>query len=140
MEYFLGAIVAILSGIAIQKLTRFAYEEDQKLMKIAFSQSHKHEMLRDYIPINIQHRILNTQSTRHFRSTRVRIMFMDNKAYWIKDNAVYVADIINGNIEKDNAKVLDIMSMDDVQLKKIEFIVDRLTEGLANDSGYPGNK
>lgn len=138
MEYFLGS--AITLAITYVMINLFKTKIEDKKINIVFNQSHKHNMVKDYIPINMNRQPLNTQASKHLRSSMLRIIFMDNKAYWIKDNAVYVADIIDGNIEKDNAKVVDTYTMDDVQLKKIEFIVDKLTEGLANDSGNSGNK
>ena len=54
---------------------------------------------------------------------------VENKAYWVKDNLFYVADMENGIIDADSTRPLDIMSMDKVQLDKILFIIDRLKDG-----------
>jgi hypothetical protein len=40
----------------------------------------------------------------------------------------------------DSVKPVDIMGMDAVELEKMIFIIEKLTEGTANDSGDSGNK
>ena len=71
-----------------------------------------------------------TQSMKYFDSINLRILILEEQAYWIKNNAVFVAEIINGEIEKDTAKEVDTMAMDKVQLNKLMFIVEKLKEGL----------
>ena len=116
MEYFLGSAITLAIVYLLLKFDKNQVED--KKLNIVFNQSHKHDMLRDYIPINIVRKQLNTQSSKDMQKNLLRIIFMEGKAYWIKNNAVYSADIIDGQIEKDNAKVLDILAMDDIQLKK----------------------
>lgn len=66
----------------------------------------------------------------------LRVAIIDNLAYWISDNAVFVAGINeDGFIDKESARPIDTMGMDKVELDKIGFIVERLTEGNNNDSG-----
>jgi hypothetical protein len=67
-----------------------------------------------------------------------RMIFTEDKAYWIKDNAFYEAKVVDGEIDKENAKVVDTMAMDKVELDKMIFIVEKLTEGIKNDFGNPG--
>jgi hypothetical protein len=67
---------------------------------------------------------------------------MDDKAYWIKNNTVFVSEIIDGDlssISESTAKVVDMMALDKVELDKMVFIVETLTEGLTNDSSGSGN-
>lgn len=59
----------------------------------------------------------------------MRFLLLNGKAYWITDNAVFVADVDDQGIIEESKKVVDTMAMDDVQLKEIEFIVNKLTEG-----------
>jgi len=64
----------------------------------------------------------------------------NRNAYWIKDNTVYSADILDGIIQEDSTKKVDIMSMDKVQLDEMIYIIDMLTEGASNENGSSGNK
>jgi hypothetical protein len=77
----------------------------------------------------------------HYDGTKVRILFTDDQAYWIKDNAVFAAplDPESGLILDDHAKEVDMMGMDKVQLNEMMFIVDKLTEGKENDNRSSGN-
>lgn len=80
------------------------------------------------------------QSIKHDNLTNIRVIIMDNSAYWIKDNTFYVADMSeDGTVNKDTTRVVDTMAMNKVQLDKMVFIVDKLTEGLYDDSGSSGN-
>lgn len=72
---------------------------------------------------------INRQSKNHEEKTNVKVIILEDKAYWVKDNAFYVADISKNGIDQNTTHVLDIMNMDKVQLDKIMFIVDRLRDG-----------
>jgi hypothetical protein len=64
---------------------------------------------------------------------------MGNDAYWIEDNRVYTAKFEDGIIDQENKKTVDMTTIDKVELDKMIFVVERLTEGLSNDSGNSGN-
>jgi hypothetical protein len=68
----------------------------------------------------------------------VRVMVVDDQAYWIKDNTFFTADMVDDNLDNDSTRTVDTMGMDEVQLKKMIFIVDKLTEGTSNDRGDSG--
>ena len=61
-------------------------------------------------------------------------------AYWVKDNIFYEASITNSGVDSATTKVVDTIGMDSVELDKMLFIMDKLREGLDNDSGSTGNK
>lgn len=72
----------------------------------------------------------------HLKSNMVRIAILDGTAYWISNNSVMMASIDeNGFVDKESAKPIDTMGMDRVELDKLSFIVERLTEGNNDDSG-----
>lgn len=128
MEYFLGSIIT-LAVIVVLGLIARRYKNDV-FFKVDVSQSTVHEMLRDFLPPN--HKLMKhqkSQSSKHMEQITTRIVFIDNKAYWIKDNKFYVADAINQNIDESTKQEVDTMSMDKVELNKIIFIVETLTEG-----------
>ena len=66
-------------------------------------------------------------------------MFVDDRAYWIKDNQFMVAETENGMVVNDTSARVDTMAMDSVELDKMVFIVGKLTEGINNDRGDSGN-
>lgn len=81
---------------------------------------------------------VETQARKYRQSISTRILMMDNTAYWIDGTTVYTASIINDEIDQDNKKPIDTMGMNDVELKRIMFIVDKLTEGLGDDRSNHG--
>jgi hypothetical protein len=82
---------------------------------------------------------IKTQSKIHDSKINIKVIIMDNQAYWIKDNAFYTASIrIDGNVDKDSTRVVDTMSMNSVQLDKMMFILDKLREEAFDDRGGSG--
>lgn len=73
---------------------------------------------------------LNTQATKYQNSNLLRIIFVDKQAYWIKESVFYTADLDDfGFIDAESTRAVDTMTMDKVQLDKMSFIVEKLTEG-----------
>lgn len=105
-----------------------------------YSQSRLYDMTLPEVMMSIGSPMpMQTQSTKHFSSSSLRIVMHNNVAYWIQNNSIYSADIVDGSIEEDSTKIVDIMSMDKVQLDEMVYIVDRLTEGTSNEDGSTGN-
>ena len=81
-----------------------------------------------------------TQSDNCEKLMNVKVLFIDKEAYWIKENALFIADQEDGIVKEDTARRVDTMGMNGVQLEKVMYIVDILNEGNENDRGYTGNK
>lgn len=81
-------------------------------------------------------RKLNTrsQSKVHYDKTNIKVIIFDNSAYWIKDNIFYKAPLVNQLIDKESAEQVDTIHMDKVQLDKMLFIMDKLREGISDES------
>lgn len=96
------------------------------------SQAHLYSLISPMLPYLVAEINNNkaTQSKNHYKKTFVRIIFTDTEAYWIADNQLYVAKTNDGVVDEDSVKVVDTMTMDKVQLEKLAFIVEQLTEGL----------
>jgi uncharacterized membrane protein YhiD involved in acid resistance len=77
---------------------------------------------------------VKTQSKLHHEKTNIKVIILDNDAYWIKDNIFYKAPLVNELINKDEAEQVDTIHMDKVQLDKMLFIMDKLREGIEDDS------
>jgi hypothetical protein len=67
------------------------------------------------------HKLLNKNS--------VDVAIVDKNAYWVHDNAFYVAEINElGEIDTDNAKKIDVFSLSNKEAKNLLKILDSLTE------------
>jgi hypothetical protein len=145
MKYLIGSgITLIMFFIILSKLTDvYINTIKEKPAGIRYSQSHIHLLMKPLLPpmseINAKKPTIN-QSRKYIKKNRVRVLIIDGKAYWKKDNVLYVANVNDSEIDKDNAHVVDIMGMDKVELDKMLFIVDQLSEGNEDDSRSSGDK
>lgn len=127
MEYVVGSIITLFT---IYFVNRFIKREldSQGVASITYSQSHIHNLINPFLPDNAELIMLKpTQATKHMEETQLRVLIVEDKAYWIKDNDFFVADLIEGLVDKESAKLVDTMSMSKVELDKIIFIVEKLT-------------
>lgn len=140
VEFLLGSIATILGILVLRAAIVKDLPKNSKI-SIRYSQSHVYEITKDFLPDSLfLGKQQNTQSAAHQKSMYTRVVFLDNEAYWIKNNALFVADMEEGVVAEDTARVVDTMGMDKVQLEKVIHIVEALTEGRKNDSGYSGHE
>ena len=127
MDYVIGSIVTLFS---IYFINRFIKKEldTVSITSITYSQSHIHNLISPFLPDNDEMVMLKpTQSSKYVEETQLRVLIVEDKAYWIKDNDFLVADLIEGLVDKESARLVDTMSMSKVELDKIMFIVEKLT-------------
>jgi hypothetical protein len=136
MEYFLGSLITLLIMSYFGKRTANAISK--KPVGVRLSQSYVDTLITNKLIEEILPKPQKkTQAIEHQKGEEVRVIIIENKAYWIVSQALYVADIVDGMVDNETTKRVDTMTMDDVQLEKTQFIVQKLTEGKGNDSGYP---
>lgn len=135
MEYLLGSLLTLITMSVVARLVK-SPKNNPKRLKTNFSQSRQHELISNYIPIKPKK--LNTQSTKHYQKQHTRVVFIGDTAYWIEKNGLHKAQFVDGKINEETKVKVDTMGMDRVELDKMIFIVDRLTEGLTDDSGNSG--
>lgn len=141
MEYFLGSLITILTLIIASKLFSTKIKETS-VKRIVYTQSYIYDLIGPLLPSGgflEAYKTSTTQSRLHQDQLNVRVLFVEGKAYWIKDNQFFTATAINGMVVEETISKVDIMGMDKVELEKMVFIVDKLTEGKSNDSGNPGH-
>lgn len=136
MEYFLGSLITLLIMAYFSKRTQQVMSK--KLKSVQLSQSYIDSLVSQKIlDILLPPEKKKTQSNNHFKKNEVRVIVVEGEAYWIVDQTLYVANMVDGAVDNDTTRRVDTMTMDDVQLEKTQFIVQKLTEGKGNDSGYP---
>jgi hypothetical protein len=82
----------------------------------------------------------NSQSYKHHEKNNVRVVIVDGLAYWIKENVFYKSEVVTDGVDSGTAEPVDTIGMSSVELDKMLFIMDRLREGLDNDSGSTRNQ
>jgi hypothetical protein len=136
MEYFLGSLITliIMSYFGKRSAKIVAY----KPKPVMYSQSYIDKLISEMVfekfipPLK-----KDTQSSKYMDGGQVRVIIIDGEAYWIVDQTLYVAKMVDGIVDTETTKKVDTMTMNNVQLEKTQFIVQKLTEGKGNDSGYP---
>jgi len=135
MEYFVGAAITMMAYIITN---RFAKKQapDEDVFSINYSQSHIYELMKPYIDmVGPMEEPSKTQSWNYLKNVYMKIMIVENKAYWIKDNRFMVAEVVDGQVDKTNSEEVDTMSMDKVELDEMLFIVEKLREGEDDSRG-----
>lgn len=137
MEYFAGAFITLAVVYAINKMIARQLAQNKQTV-IRYSQSHIYKVAESIIVGPKKSPRPDSQASRYQNNAYLKIVVAENRAYWIKDNAFYVADIVDGDVDKSSTKQVDTMAMDDVELKKMLAIVETLREGDHNDGRNTG--
>jgi 2-phospho-L-lactate guanylyltransferase (CobY/MobA/RfbA family) len=140
MEYLLVIGLTLLSYWSIIKISnkrRMIF-----LNKNKYRQSSIYEMVKDVVPKQrFDKPKVITQSQRHIQKNMLRVVIADGSAYWILNNVFYTANAVNGRVDEETIKPLDIENMPTKELDKMLSILDDLKQGVGpNDSGGTGNK
>ena len=140
MEYLLIIGLTLLSYWSIIKISnkkRMIF-----LNKNKYRQSSIYEMVKDVVPKqSFDKPKVITQSQRHIQKNMLRVVIADGSAYWILNNVFYTANAINGRVDEETIKPLDIENMPTKELDKMLSILDDLKQGVGpNDSSGTGNK
>lgn len=59
----------------------------------------------------------------------VSVAVIDDQAYWVVDNTFYVAEIVDGEIDKTSSRPINAFEMSVRDINKMLFILDNLVEG-----------
>ena len=70
----------------------------------------------------------------------IKVIIMDDKAYWVSDNIFYVSDAVDGKPETGTAHPIDTTTMSKRDVEKMLFILDSLKNGKENDSSGAGDE
>jgi hypothetical protein len=142
MDYLIGFFVGTTLMVVFYKfLIKYSLKADNKIA-MKYSQSHIFNIVKPFASIvyGMPKPVIKTQTTEYEKSQTVRVIMTEGQAYWIRDNTFYTADINEDySVDNDSTRTVDTMSMDKVQLDKIMFIVDRLTEDSDNDDSNSRN-
>lgn len=139
MEYFLGSAITMIAMFVTTRLIA-STQVSKKRGVPRYSQSHIHMLMLPLLPeIKKYKKRMITQSSKHEERTNIKVVILENKAYFVKNGTFYCAEMNGNKIDTASATLVDTIGMDKVQLDKMLFIMDQLRDGKQNDSGYTGN-
>ena len=97
-------------------------------------------MIKDFLPKTLyQKPAQESQSLKHVEKNTVKVIFIEDKAYWVSNNIFYCAEAISGNVNIDTTTPVDTTNMSKKDIDKMLFILDNLKNGKGNDSSSSGN-
>lgn len=141
MEYLIGSVTTLAICLSVYYFAVKAKKEVSTI-RLFRTQSTFYELLGPVFAISSffydNQSMPETQATRYVEKNTTKVLFTESKAYWISNNCFYQADIIDGEVDQNEATPVDIMALDDVQLKEMSFIVEKLTEGSNNEGNGTG--
>lgn len=138
MEYFIGSIITLLVISVAGYFARKVVTGEPQI-RIKHSQSYYFTLIDQFLMAEAAERKQKpTQLRKHMDKLYTKILMVNGYAYWIRENKLFMAEIIDNEVNEDNAKEVDIMSMNEVELKEILFIVDKLKEDSYNDNWNAG--
>ena len=129
MEYLL---VVVLTTVATWFILKISNKKGMKVFKkIVYRQSHIYEMVKDVIPKEMFEKPkMIRQSHKHIQKNMLKVVITEGKAYWTVNNVFYTANAINGRVDEDTIKPLDIHNMSKKELAKMMDILDDLRKGM----------
>lgn len=129
MEYAIGSVITILTLFVFSRLANLKPQEVRQV-RISHTQSTVFELIKPALPyIQDLPEPLVSQAANHERSTHLRVIVSDGVAYWIQKNGLYYGTFVDGELDKESGKLVDMMALSKVELNKMSFIVDRLNSG-----------
>ncbi len=133
----LGLTFIILCSIII----RVVQKRRKYFAKIVYTQSSIHQIVKNLLPKDL-FEVPKTlsQARKHVEKNSVKVMIIENNAYWVHNNMFYVADAVNGSVDSETVRPVDTNNMSKRDIDKMLFILDSLKNGNSDDSSSAWNE
>lgn len=133
----LGLTFTILCSIII----RVVQKRKKYFAKIVYTQSSIHQIVKHILPKDLFEvpKILS-QSRKHVRNNTVKVLIIEDNAYWVHNNMFYVADTVDGSVDSETVRPVDTNNMSKRDIDKMLFILDSLKNGNSDDSSSAWNE
>lgn len=138
MEYLIGAMVAMAAMYFSNTMLSKRIKQEQFVVRR--TQSYLYKLLTELSMLENIKQSKPKQSDKYLNRHHIKVMILEDKAYWIKDNQLYVADMIDGQIDGNSSREVDTIAMDHVELEHTMFVVEKLTEDDDNDYRSTGQQ
>lgn len=126
MQYLVVAILTfLLSSYIIKRNKKIRAKGIKSAIK---SQSFVYNKTKQFIPKGLKNREYVSQSMNHSSRFMVKVMVIDNNAYWVKDNTFFTADVKEGTVMPETTRQVDTLDMSKQDIDKMIFILDKLKD------------
>jgi hypothetical protein len=131
-----GLTLALISPIIIITVKR----NKKFFAKVVYSQSDIHQIVRHFLPKDLFEMPKPvSQARKHVSKNTVRVLIIEDQAYWVHDNMFYIADTAEGLVNADTVRPVDTHNMSKRDIDKMLFILDSLKNGNSDDSSGAWN-
>lgn len=133
----MGLTVAVTYSI----IKVMAIRNNKMFSKTLYRQSDIHNVLNKIYPLRQASLEKKEKPYCKFRDNAldtVRVIILDDKAYWIFNNTFYIAQTDDGNVLPETAEPINTSVLSKEEVKKMLSILDSLISGGSNDSGGSG--
>lgn len=138
MIYILATGLTLLSVCFIIIVS--VKKRNKYFAKIAYSQSDIHHIVKDFLPKDLfELPKLISQAKKHVLKNTVKVLIIEDQAYWVHDNMFYVADTAEGSVDSETVRPVDTNNMSKRDIDKMLFILDSLRNGNSDDSSGAWN-
>jgi len=132
----LGLTLALISTIIIITVKR----NKKFFAKVVYSQSDIHQIVRHFLPKDLFEMPKPvSQARKHVSKNTVRVLIIEDQAYWVHNNMFYIADTDEGLVKADTVRPVDTHNMSKRDIDKMLFILDSLKNGNSDDSSGAWN-
>ena len=132
----IGLTFIILCSIII----RVVQKRRKYFAKIIYTQSSIHQIVKNFLPKDLFEvpRVFS-QSRKHVNNNTVKVLIIEDNAYWVHNNMFYVADTFDGAVDSETVRPVDTNNMSKRDIDKMLFILDSLKNGNSDDSSSAWN-
>jgi hypothetical protein len=140
MQYIIASGLTLVVSWAILVIIKKL--NNKKHSSLLYRQSDMHKMLMYFFSLNvIEKEKPLSQLQKRVEKNMLKVLVVENKAYWVLDNAFYVADAFDNEVNPESAKPVNIEDMSRSDMEKMLFILDSLKDGeVENDRSSSGNE
>ena len=115
--------------------------KEKPFSRTLHKQSDTHRLMKLFFSMPISNNQQNlSQLTKHKEKGMIKVIVLGNEAYWISNHIFYVAEAVNGEVQRHTAKPIDTSTLSKSDLDKMLFILDSLRDGKRDDRGSSGHK
>jgi hypothetical protein len=126
-------VVCSIIIIAVKK-------KDKYFSKVVYTQSDIHKIVKNFIPNDLFEKPKPlSQARKHLKNNTVRVLIIEDHAYWVHDNMFYIADTVEGLVNPETVRPIDTNNMSNRDIDKMLFILDSLKNGNSDDSSGAWN-
>ena len=132
----IGLTIVVICSIIIITVKK----NKRYFAKIVYRQSDIHQIVKNFIPRDLFELPKQlSQARKHLRSNTVKVLIIEDHAYWVHDNMFYVADTVEGSVDPETVRPIDTNNMSNRDIDKMLFILDSLKNGNSDDSSGTWN-